>query len=170
FDARGEGFTADVVPLKYVPSLRPGYVREVSAGGVLVRGCGEAAEFALIRTLPRARAAEPEDEDEEPTLTPLELSEDELELEPPPDIADARLAPDRRAGGERRQRNEPPPGGIERRRGESRRVRRRRRSARWAAPGRLELPKGKLEPGETIEDAALRAGGGEMGVEGELGA
>src|SRR5690606_27077742 len=134
--------------------------------GVLVRGCGEAAEFALIRTLPRARAGEPEDP-EDVTVEPLE---DALELEPPPDIADARLAPDRRAGGERRQRDEPPPGGIERRRGESGRVRRRRRSARWAAQGRLELPKGKLEPGETIEDAALRAGGGEMGVEGELGA
>ncbi len=167
FDPRGEGFTGDVVPLRYVPSLRPGYVREVSAGGVLVRGCGEAAEFALIRTLPRARASEPEDELAQ-APEPLELVEDELELEPPPDIADARLAPDRRAGGERRQRDEPPPGGVERRRGESRRVRRRRRSARWAAQGRLELPKGKLEPGETIEDAALREVREEMGIDGEL--
>ncbi|RMG13709.1 MAG: NUDIX domain-containing protein [Planctomycetota bacterium] len=69
---------------------------------------------------------------------------------------------------ERRRRSEPRPPGEERRRGRSRRLRRRRRSARWGPEGRLELPKGKLEPGESAEEAAVREVREELGFDGAL--
>ena len=47
-------------------------------------------------------------------------------------------------------------------------MRRRRRSGRWGTEGRLELPKGKLEEGETAHEAAIREMREEMGVQEEL--
>lgn len=147
-DAGPDGVhAAPAMPLKFVLSLRDGFTRQVSAGGVLVKGRGAAAEFALIRTLPRDQAAEPGGE---------------------PEIEDPRGASDRR-GIERRTQDLPPPGGVERRgSGTERRQRRRRRSGRWGPEGRLELPKGKLEPGETAEQAAVREVREELGIAADL--
>jgi 8-oxo-dGTP pyrophosphatase MutT (NUDIX family) len=56
---------------------------------------------------------------------------------------------------------------VEGRRGEPpRREGRGRRSGRWGPDGRLELPKGKLEPGETPEQAAVREVREELGLRG----
>ncbi len=133
--------TAESIPLRYLLSLREDFERQISAGGVLVKGRGEDTHFALIRTLPREQAADP------------------------PDISDARSgdrrredAPERRSGAQG-----VPPDGVERR-GTDRRQGRRRRSARWGIEGRLELPKGKLEAGETPEQAAVREVREELGI------
>jgi len=139
----GRRWKALTIPAKYVLNLRPGFVRQISAGGVLVRGRGQGAEFALIRTVPRDQTAEAEP----------------AEFQDPRGQGDRRRHTDRRRG----DRAEPP-AGVERRRGASRRQRRRRRSGRWGVDGRLELPKGKLEDGETPEQAAVREVREELGV------
>lgn len=155
------------VPLRFLLSQRHGFERQVSAGGVLARGRGDDAEFALIRTLPRAQAL-----GEQPAAAPDDLAEPEAGPEddddelPSGEFEDARAGADRR-GPDRRQREGAPPDGIERRTG-PRRTRRRRRSGRWGAEGRLELPKGKLEPGETPEQAAVREVREELGIAEDL--
>jgi 8-oxo-dGTP pyrophosphatase MutT (NUDIX family) len=144
-DEEEECYRCDRIPLRYVLSARAGYQRQVSAGGVLMRNQGPEIEFALIRTLPRPQA-QPEEEG---------------------DINDERAKPERRAD-DRRSKDKGAPDGVERRRGRSRRMRRRRRSGRWGTEGRLELPKGKLEEGETAHEAAIRETREEMGVRDEL--
>lgn len=157
---------ANRVPLRFLLSKRQGFERQVSAGGVLARGHGDEAEFALIRTLPRAQTAgdgERADDDEahdEPAANEVA----DLPVADGPEFEDARASQDRRGQPDRRQRDLPPPGGVDRRRGGNRRQRRRRRSGRWGAEGRLELPKGKLEPGETPEQAAIREVREELGI------
>lgn len=143
-DEEEDCYRCDRIPLRYVLSARAGYQRQVSAGGVLMRNQGKEVEFALIRTLPR------------PQTQPDEG-----------DINDERAKPERRAD-DRRSKDQGAPDGVERRRGRSRRMRRRRRSGRWGAEGRLELPKGKLEEGETAHEAAIRETREEMGVSDEL--
>jgi len=139
-------YRCDRIPLRYVLSARAGYERQVSAGGVLMRIKGSEIEFALIRTLPRPQT-QPEPEEG--------------------DICDERAKPERRAD-DRRHNDKGAPDGVERRRGRSRRMRRRRRSGRWGTEGRLELPKGKLEEGESAHEAAVRETREEMGVTDEL--
>ncbi|MBL4848979.1 MAG: NUDIX domain-containing protein [Planctomycetes bacterium] len=141
-----DAYCCERIPLRYVLSARVGYVRQISAGGVLMRGKGAEIEFALIRTLPR------------PQTSPDEG-----------DVNDERAKPERRADDRRSEaKDEGSPDGVERRRGRSRRMRRRRRSGRWGTEGRLELPKGKLEVGETTHEAAIRETREEMGVSEEL--
>jgi putative RNA 2'-phosphotransferase len=139
------GFRARKLPLRYVISLRRGYERQISAGGVLVRGRGADAQFALIRTRPRS----------------------ETQVTEPAEFEDPRESSDRRGTDRRRGEGTDAPAGVDRRRG-SRRRQRRRRSGRWGKDGRLELPKGKLEPGETPEQAAVREVQEELGVVEEL--
>lgn len=143
-------WSAPSLPVRYVISLRPGFQRQVSAGGVLVRGEGSEAQFALIRTLPRSET------------TPEERGDESSIEEPIAEFEDPRRTPDRRAASDRRRQDAPPPEGIERRAGSRRQ--RRRRSGRWSTHGRLELPKGKLEPGETPAQAAVREVREELGV------
>jgi 8-oxo-dGTP pyrophosphatase MutT (NUDIX family) len=133
---------AESIPTRYLISLRHGFERQLSAGGVLVRRADGEAQFALIRTLPRAVVNEP------------------------PDIEDPRGSDDRRKHDDRRRGEErsAPPDGVERRRSGQRRQRRRRRSGRWGPNGRLELPKGKLEAGETPQQAAVREVREELGL------
>lgn len=153
---------ANRLPLRFLLSKRQGFERQVSAGGVLARGRGQEVEFALIRTLPRAQAAGEAGAD-----AAASQAAGGLDLADAPEFEDARAGQDRRGQPDRRQRDLPPPGGIERRRG-NRRQRRRRRSSRWGAEGRLELPKGKLEPGETPEQAAVREVREELGITADL--
>ena len=155
----GELWVAPSLPARYLLSLRPGFQRQVSAGGVLVREQEGELQFALIRTQPR-----PAPGSEEPEAEP----EPEPEADPEgPEFEDPRQTPDRRAAPDRRQRQQPPPGGVDRRTGGTRRHRR-RRSGRWGQDGRLELPKGKLEPGETPPQAAVREVREELGIQEEL--
>ncbi|MGE0706951.1 MAG: NUDIX domain-containing protein [Planctomycetota bacterium] len=171
------GYTCARIPLRYVFGHRAGFLRQVSAGGVLARGAGEEIEFALIRTLPRAVAAGSgglpmrDSSSEHMALERSDASHDALpRLDPDEaeDVAEGRTGEDRRRDSDRRQREEEPPDGVERRRGRSRRLHRRRRSGRYDAEGRLELPKGKLEPGETPAQAAVREAREEMGLVAEL--
>ena len=154
-------YRCERIPLRYVFSHRAGYKRQVSAGGVLVRRRGEEVEFALIRTLPRDQT-QPEPEQPPPPEPPAEPSAQDPEEGG--DVADPRERRDRREGTDRRRSDQGAPDGRERRRGRSRRLRRRRRSGRWSAEGRLELPKGKLEQGETAAQAAVREAREEMGI------
>lgn len=154
FATSGDGaHLAARVPLRFLLSQRQGFERQVSAGGVLVKGRGREAQFALIRTLPRSQASQEE---------PLEPVDEDDPIEGEGEFEDAR-ASDRR-GDDRRQREGTPPEGIPDRRQGPRRQRRRRRSGRWGIEGRLELPKGKLEPGETPEQAAIREVREELGI------
>ena len=144
FQAQPEGLIPlEAVPLKYLLSLRPGFTRQISAGGVLMRGREPDVEFALIRTRPRKE-------------TRRMLLED-LGIEDEP-----REKPDRRSE-DRRREDSSPPSGVERRTSSGRR-RRQRRSGRWGPDGRLELPKGKLEAGETPAQAAVREVREELGI------
>lgn len=177
-------FLVTHVPRRYLLSERPGFERQVSAGVVLVRRSGIEVEIALIRTKPRGETASdvepmPEDSSVDVTIShdpeqpsPLFRPKathlpglDENVLPPPrpapraeshasssADDLDPR-AGDRRAGEDRRREDRGPPDGIERR--QSTRRRRRRRGG-WGPEGRVELPKGKLEPGETAHQAAVR--------------
>ncbi|MEZ6189432.1 MAG: NUDIX domain-containing protein [Planctomycetota bacterium] len=150
FDVGGDRLVAaDAVPLKYLLSLRPGFTRQISAGGVLVRGTEPDVEFALIRTKPRK-------ETRRMMLEDLGISPDEE----PRDPSDRRQV-------ERRRESASPPSGVERRKSSGRR-RRQRRSGRWGPDGRLELPKGKLEPGETPAQAAVREVREELGIADEV--
>ena len=152
FERSGNGvYRASSLPVRYIFSAHGRYERQVSAGGVLARGSGQEAEFALMRTLPRKEAAARARE----------------EAEEPADVEDPRGEDDRRANDRRREKDSAP-SGKERRRGRSRRMRRRRRSSRWGPDGRLELPKGKLEPGETTEQAAVREVREELGISGPI--
>jgi 8-oxo-dGTP pyrophosphatase MutT (NUDIX family) len=162
FEADGGGvFLTSELPLRFVFSLRPRYERQISAGGVLARGTGEEIEFALMRTLPRkvavakarAEAGEPPEPEPEPEPEPA-------------DIEEGRLTNERRDQDQDRRNSDSPKhsGGNERRKGRSRRMRRRRRSSRWGPNGRLELPKGKLESGESPADAAVREACEELGI------
>jgi RNA:NAD 2'-phosphotransferase (TPT1/KptA family)/8-oxo-dGTP pyrophosphatase MutT (NUDIX family) len=216
FEAQDEPgvFLCQRVPLRYVFSHRAGYVRQISAGGVLVRGTGGAVEFALIRTLPRSQTQGPADgtgswkaasseaasseassseasstETGSPatgspatgspatgspaTGSPETGSSDVVSpLAESPDageVAEGRGVEDDRRRVDRRLNDRGAPSGSERRRGRSRRLRLRRRgSGRWDPSGRLELPKGKLEPGETAAEAAVREAHEELGVKSEL--
>lgn len=146
-----DGWSAPSLPARYVISLRPGFQRQISAGGVLVRGQGDETQFALIRTLPRSETAPGE-----------EPPGDESSVEEPiAEFEDPRRTSDRR-GPDRRQQEAAPPEGVDRRTGSRRQ--RRRRSGRWSTHGRLELPKGKLEPGETPAQAAVREVKEELGI------
>ena len=145
FERIDGGYRVNELPTRYVVSLRRGYERQISAGGVLVRGRGADAQFALIRTRPR----------------------DQTQAAEPAEFQDPRNASDRRSTDRRRAESAPPAEG-DRRRGGRRRSSRRRRSGRWARDGRLELPKGKLEPGETPEQAAVREVREELGIADEL--
>ncbi len=164
----GDALVVPALPVRFVLSLRQGFERQISAGGVLVRGRGADAEFALIRTLPRGQV-----EADAAEAAAAEAAEAEAGLDDePPEIQDARDGGDRRGQPDRRRVQLPPPGGVDRRQA-PRRQRRRRRSGRWGPAGRLELPKGKLEPGETAEQAALREVREELGIDGvtlEVGA
>lgn len=154
FATSGDGaHLAARVPLRFLLSQRQGFERQVSAGGVLVKGRGPEAQFALIRTLPRAQASQEE---------PLEPIDEDDPVEGEGEFEDAR-ASDRRGEPDRRRQQALPPDGVDRRQG-PRRQRRRRRSGRWGLEGRLELPKGKLEPGETPEQAAIREVREELGI------
>lgn len=165
FATSGDGaHLAARVPLRFLLSKRQGFERQVSAGGVLARGRGADAEFALIRTLPRTQVDQPEPEPE-PEVQPEPAPEP---LDEVAEFEDARAGQDRRGQPDRRLRDLPPPGGVDRRRSSNRRQRRRRRSGRWGAEGRLELPKGKLEAGETPEQAAVREVREELGIEERL--
>lgn len=160
----GELWAAPSLPARYLLSLRPGFQRQVSAGGVLVREEEGELQFALIRTQPR-----PSPDDAPDASDPPEPSDELGEALPaePPEFQDPRTTPDRRASTDRRQSQQPPPGGVDRRSGGTRRHRR-RRSGRWGEHGRLELPKGKLEPGETPPQAAVREVREELGISEQL--
>lgn len=147
----GGGWSAPSLPARHLLSLRPGFQRQISAGGVLVRGEGEEIQFALIRTQPRSVAT-----------GEVEVEEESSPPEEPAEFEDPRTTPDRRASDDRRRESAPPPDGVDRRAGSRRQ--RRRRSGRWGQNGRLELPKGKLEAGETPPQAALREVREELGV------
>ena len=146
FQVEGEEVVpSDAVPIKYLLSLRPGFTRQISAGGVLMRGDQPDVEFALIRTKPRKETRR--------------MLLDDLGISPEDE---PREKPDRR-GDDRRRSEGAPPSGVDRRKSSGRR-RRQRRSARWGPEGRLELPKGKLEPGETPPQAAVREVREELGI------
>jgi 8-oxo-dGTP pyrophosphatase MutT (NUDIX family) len=140
---------ATFVPRRFLMSERPGFERQVSAGAVLVRRANAGFDIALIRTKPR-----PESEVE------LPASSDERPPPLPPDVEPREG--ERRSGVDRRHAETDPPGGVERRVA-PRRSRRRRSS--WETLGRVELPKGKLEPGENALEAALRELREETGLE-----
>jgi putative RNA 2'-phosphotransferase len=161
-------FLTRAVPRRHLISERGGFERQVSAGGVLARGAGDAAEIAMIRTQPReTEDLAPPPSEEEPIEEPI------ISVEPPLPPAQPVAKPlgelsesnrresDRRAGEERRMEDQGPPDGVERRRDVRRR---RRRRGGFGPDGRLELPKGKVEPGETPRDACLREVKEETGI------
>jgi putative RNA 2'-phosphotransferase len=162
-------FLTRTVPRRHLISERAGFERQVSAGGVLARGVGDAAEIALIRTQPRETEEHaPPPSEEEPIVEPVIAIEPPLvpaQPAPAPEPGEQseadRRASDRRAGEERRFVDHGPPDGIERRRDTRRR---RRRRGGFGPDGRLELPKGKVEPGETPRDACLREVKEETGI------
>jgi putative RNA 2'-phosphotransferase len=177
FQGEAGVFLTRAVPRRFLLSERPGFERQVSAGVVLVRKKDGEDEIALIRTKPRADA---EEEEAVPTGSSEEAIDPVLEAPPavvapavteatvavPTTIApteaerleeerleEERRAAERRTGEDRRVVDRGPPEGVERRAGSRRR---RRRRGGWGASGRMELPKGKLEEGETAYDAAVR--------------
>jgi 8-oxo-dGTP pyrophosphatase MutT (NUDIX family) len=162
FDDQGDGvYLAESIPLRFLFSIRPRFERQVSAGGVLARGRGDDVEVALMRTLPRKDAVA-----QAKAKASGEGQDEHADPEPEPVIKDPREGTDRRDTNRRTPDSQK--SGKERRGGRSRRMRGRRRGSRWGANGRLELPKGKLEAGETPKQAAMREVREELGVQSPL--